>query len=90
MKFIAKEILELRQRRGSSTSYRSFEVNHFHLAPAKIVKLSWSVCVLPRPQLFPSDLFQADIPLRFSPLPSPPTRFFFFFLHLKESIVVVG
>lgn len=77
MKFIAKEIMELRQRRGSSTSFRSFKVNHFHLAPGKIVKLDWSVCVIPRPQLFPSALFQADNPSSF--LHSLPPNYFFTF-----------
>ena len=69
--------MELRQRRGSSTSFRSFKVNHFHLAPGKIVKLDWSVCVIPRPQLFPSALFQADNPSSF--LHSLPPDYFFTF-----------
>ena len=79
MKFIPKEIMDLRQRRGSSTSFRSFKVNRFDLAPGKIVKLDWSVCVIPRPQLFPSAL-QADNPLKFSALPSAQ---FFFYISRK-------
>ena len=67
MQFIAKDIIESGQRRGGSTSYRSFEANHFDLAPGKTMKLVWSVCVVPK-LLFPSTLFQANNTLRFSPL----------------------
>ena len=47
MKFIAEDITKL--GRCGSTSYSSFEVNHFNLAAGETVKLAWSVCVAPRP-----------------------------------------